>query len=159
MALIAVLAMAVGVYAQDQSDPQRYDRVLNKLSSGVTNHNNNRTISRTNHNPIRKSDEQARQSEQQQQQQQEQERQRNCSHLTSVLLFHYQGLSFQPRTNPMPKHQSAATSGFARAYILKYCTRSSPNSNVWLDCSGVWDRESDGRGVAIVVAIGMPFLM
>ena len=31
----------------------------------------------------------------------------------------YQGLSFQPKMKPMPRHHSAATSGFSRAYSFK----------------------------------------
>jgi hypothetical protein len=32
----------------------------------------------------------------------------------------YQIFNFQPKTNPMPKHQSAATSGRSLAYCLTY---------------------------------------
>lgn len=49
----------------------------------------------------------------------------------------YQGFSFQPRMKPIPKHQSAATSGFSRAYSLKYSMKSLPTSNVSWRSSGV----------------------
>jgi hypothetical protein len=54
----------------------------------------------------------------------------------------HQGFSFHPRIKPIPKHQSAATSGFSRAYSVRYSMRSCPMS-CWPDVIGNCSREID----------------